>query len=179
MNRLCFFLLCIPTLLFGQQTIIKEIKINPYMYTQNYEHFKRLILDSPNSEASYVDGFDFEWGYFYTLKVKEIYLGQLPDGTNYEYSLLKVISKEKVSDTFIFFMSIDPLRYYHKPEEDDVSNFTLSQLNDSTYLYMDKVEIVIPQNFLESFIKKKENETNIRGDFEIINGKRIRLVRFR
>ena len=73
-NRLHFTLLCIPTLLFGQQTIIKEIKIKPYKYTQNYEHFKRLILDSPNSEASYVDGFDFEWGYFYILKVKEIYL---------------------------------------------------------------------------------------------------------
>ena len=82
MDRLHFTLLCIPTLLFGQQTIIKEIKIKPDKYTQNYEHFKRLILDSPNSEASYVDGFDFEWGYFYTLKVKEIYLAEFPDGTN-------------------------------------------------------------------------------------------------
>lgn len=179
MNKFCFILSCFPALLFGQQTKIKEINIKPYMYTQNYEHFKRLVLDSPNSEAEYVDGFDFEWGYFYTLKVKEIYLGELPDGTNYEYSLLKEISKEKVSDTSIFFMSIDPLKYYHKLEEKGISNYTLSQLNDSTYLYMDQLEIEIPQNFLESFIKKKENEINIRGDFEIINGKRIRLVRFR
>ena len=179
MNKFCFVLLCFPALLFGQHTIVKEINIKPYMYTQNYEHFKRLVLDSPNSKAEYVDGFDFEWGYFYTLKVKEIYFGELPDGTNYEYSLLKVISKEKVSDTVIFRMSIDPLRYYHKLEDEGISNFTLSQLNDSTYLYMDQVEIEIPQNFLGSFIKKKENEINIRGDFEIINGKRIRLVRFR
>ena len=149
------------------------------MYTQNYEHFKRLILDSPNSEAAYVDGFDFEWGYFYTLKVIENYLGELPDGTNYEYSLLKVISKEKVSDTFIFRMSIDPLRYYHKLEERNISNYTLSQLNDSTFLYMDQVEIEIPQNFLETFRKKKNNEINFRGDFKFINGKRIRLLRFR
>ena len=118
-----------------------------YMYTQNYKHFNWLILDSPNSTASYVDGFDFEWGYCYTLKVKEIYLGELQNGTNYEYSLLKVISKEKVSDTLIFRMSIDPLKYYHKLEEEGVSNFTLSQLNDSTFLYMDQVEIEIPQNF--------------------------------
>ena len=47
MNKLCVILLCFPALLFGQQTIIKEIKIKPYMYTQNYEHFKRLVLDSP------------------------------------------------------------------------------------------------------------------------------------
>ena len=147
------------------------------MYTQNYEHFKRLVLDSPNSEAEYVDGFDFEWGYFYTLKVKEIYIGELSDGTRYEYSLLKVISKEKVSDTVIFRMFIDPLRYYHKLEE-GVSNYTLSQLNDSTYFYMDQVEIEIPQNFQESFRKKKDNKINFRGDFKFVNSKRVRLVRF-
>ena len=70
-------------------------------------------------------------------------------------------------------MSIDPLKYYHKLEEKGISNYTLSQINDSTYLYMDQLEIEIPQNFLESFIKKKENEINIRGNFEIINGKKL------
>ena len=149
------------------------------MYTQNYEHFKRLVLDSPNSEAEYVDGFDFEWGYFYTLKVKESYIGEMSDGTNYEYSLLKVISKEKVSDTVIFRMSIAPLRYYHKLEDEGVSNYTLNQLNDSIYLYMDQVEIEIPKIFLESFIKKKDNEIHFRGDFKFVNSKRVRLVNFR
>lgn len=38
---------------------------------QNYEHFKRLVLDSPDSEADYIHGFDFECGYDYTIKVKE------------------------------------------------------------------------------------------------------------
>ena len=179
MNKFCFILLCFPALLFGQQTIIKEIKIKPYMYTQNYEHFKRLVLDSPNSEAEYVDGFDFEWGYSYTLKVKEIYIGELSDGTRYKYSLLKVISKEKVYDTVIFRMYIDPLRYYHKLEDEGVSNYTLSQLNDSTYLYLDQVEIEIPHNFLESFIKRKDNEIGFRGDFKFVNRKRVRLVSFR
>lgn len=148
------------------------------MYTQNYEHFKRLVLDSPNSKAEYVNGFDFEWGYFYNLKVKEIYLGQMSDGTDYEYSLLQVISKEKVADTYIFRMSIDPLRYYNKLEE-GVSNYTLSQLNDTTYLYLDQVEIEIPHNFLESFRKMIENEINFRGDFKFINSKRIRLISFK
>ena len=41
-NKFCV-ILSFPALLFGQQTIIKEIDIKPYMYTQNYEHFKRLI----------------------------------------------------------------------------------------------------------------------------------------
>ena len=53
-------------------------------------------------------------------------------------------------------MSIDPLRYYHKLEEEGISNYTLSQLNDSTYLYMDQVEIEIPQNFLESYLPAEQ-----------------------
>ena len=94
-------------------------------------------------------------------------------------ALAEIISKEKVSDTVIFRMSIDPLRYYHKLEDEGVSNSTLSQLNDSTYLYMDQVEIETPQNFLDSFIKKKENEIDFRGSFKFVNSKRVRLVSFR
>ena len=100
----------------------------------------------------------------------------MSDGTRYEFSLLNIISKEKVSDTVIFRMSIDPLRYYHKLEDEGISNYTLSQLNDSTYLYMDQVEIEIPKNFLESFIKKKDNEIDFRGYFKFVNRKRVRLV---
>jgi len=151
------------------------------MYTQNYEHFKRLVLDSPDSEAEYIKGFDFEWGYDYTLKVKEKKVGPLSDGTRYEYSLLKVISKEIVADSVVCKMSIDPLRYYDKleEEEDGISNYTLNQLNDSTYLYMDKVEIEIPQKFLELFRNKKDNEDNFRGNFKFINATRVRLVSLR
>ena len=175
MKKICILFFCFPILLLSQKVSYKTITIKPYMYTQNYEHFKRLVLDSPDSEAEYIDGFDFEWGYYYTLRVKELDIGELSDGTRYEYSLLKVISKEKVSDTVIFRMFIDPLRYYHKLEDEGVSNYTLSQLNDSTYLYMDKVEIEIPHKFLEYFRKKTNNEIGFIGNFKFVNGKRIRL----
>jgi hypothetical protein len=179
MKKLYIIFFCIPIFLFGQQAVVKEIKIEPYMYTQNYEHFKKLVFESSDSEAEFIDRFNFEWGYYYTLRVKELDIGELSDGTRYEYSLLKVISKEKLSDTVIFRMSIDPLRYYHKIEEDGISNFTLSQLNDSTYLYMDNVEIEVPQKLLEYFRKKIDNEIGFSGNFKFVNGKRIRLVSFR
>jgi len=51
-----------PIFVFGQQAVVKKIKIEPYMYTQNYEHFKRLVFESPDSEAEYIDRFNFEWG---------------------------------------------------------------------------------------------------------------------
>jgi len=71
MKNIFLIFLFIPTLLFGQKISFKTITVKPHMYTHNYEHFKRLVLDSPDSEAEYIDGFDFEWGYYYTLKVKE------------------------------------------------------------------------------------------------------------
>ena len=76
-------------------------------------------------------------------------------------------------------MFIDPLRYYHKLEEDGISNYTLSRLNDSTYLYMDNVEIEITQKLQEFFIQKIDNEVGFRASFKFVNGKRIRLVNFR
>ena len=163
-------------LLFFQQVRIKTITLEPFMNTQNYENFKKLVLASADCESEYIDGFDFQWGYYYTLKVIENKLGPLSDGTRYDYSFLKVISKEKVADTVIFKMLIDPLRYYHKLEDDDISNYTLSQLNDSTYLYMNKVEIEIPQKHLEFLKEKTDNEVGFRGNFKFINEKRVRLV---
>jgi len=179
MKKTLLILLCVPTILLSQKVSYKTITIKSYMYTQNYEHFKRLVLDSPDSEAEYIDRFDFEWGYYYTLKVKEKNIGPLSDGTRYDYTLLKVISKEKVPDSMIFKMSIDPLRYYSKLEENDIANYTLSQFNDSTYLYMDKVEIEIPNNLQEFFRKKIDNEVGFRGNFKFVNERRIRLVSFR
>jgi hypothetical protein len=166
-------------MLFGQDVFNKTITIEPQMYTQNYEHFKRLVLDSPDSEAEYIDGFDFEWGYSYTLSVKVKDIGQLSDGTRYDYALLSVKSKVKVPDSVTFMMSVDPLKYYDKIQDDDIDNYTLNQLCDSVYLYMDQVEIEVPDDLQESFQKKINNEVDFRGSFKFVTGRRIRLVRLR
>ena len=176
MRKILFIFLFIPVLLFGQQIAYKTITVEPHMYTQNYEHFNRLVLRSPDSQAEFIDGFDFEWGYYYTLKVKEEKIGPLSDGTMYDYSLLKIISKKPAPDSMQFIMYIDPLFYYHKSEE---SLVTLSAINDSIYLYMEKVEIEIPFKLNENFHKKIDNDKGFRGSFKFVNSKRIRLVNFR
>ena len=84
-----------------------------------------------------------------------------------------MISKEEVPDSVTFMMSIDPLRYYSKLEENDIDHYTLSQLNDSTYLYMDKVDIQIPKKLQEYFIKKINNKIYFRVKFQFVNAKRI------
>lgn len=174
--RLLILIFYMPTILWGQVVLIKTITVQPYMYTQNYEHFKRMVLESPDSEAEYIDGFDFEWGYYYTLNVTETKVGPLSDGTRYDYALVKVISKEKVADSVLFKMYIDPLRYYRRPEENDPANYTLQQLNDSTHLYMDNVEIEIPNKLREYFRRSIDNGVGFRGNFQFIKEHRIRLV---
>lgn len=177
MKKLYILLFCIPSVLWAQQVFTKTITVKPYMYTQNYEHFKRMVLISPDSEAEYIDGFDFEWGYDYTLKVTETEVGPLSDGTRYDYSLQEVISKEKIPDTAVFKMYIDPFRYYH-PGDDDAANYTLQQLNDSTHLYMEMLEIEVPVELEGRFSRSIDHGVGFRGRFKYVHGHRIRLIAF-
>ena len=147
------------------------------MVHQNYEHFKRLVLDSPDSEAEYIHGFDFEWGYDYTIKVKETEIGPLSDGTNFEYSLVKIIKKEKVADTLNFLLVIDPLARYTKIDEDGIENYALKQINDSLYLYMNEVEILISEILESSFEAKLKKEIGFLGSFVFVNENRIKLIK--
>ena len=102
------FYLFFSSSIFAQNFTIKNIEVKSHMVHQNYEHFKRLVLDSPDSEAEYIHGFDFEWGCDYTIKVKETEIGPLSDGTNFEYSLVKIIKKERQ----ITFLNINFILFY-------------------------------------------------------------------
>lgn len=182
--KLLFILL--PVFLFGQKISYKTITVEPYMSEQNYEHFKRLVLNSSASEAEFIEGFEFQWGYYYTLKVKEEKIMPLSDGTRFNYYLTEIVSKEKVSDSLTFNMFVDPLRYYHKivsgdlnTKEDEQKQYTFSQINDSVYFYMDEVEIEVPQSLQDRFRTKLNKEVGFRGVFTFINKKRIRLKSFK
>ncbi|MGB2354522.1 MAG: hypothetical protein ACPH68_05595 [Schleiferiaceae bacterium] len=47
------FLIFLSTLqnALAQNVVIKTITVEPYMRTQNYEHFKRMVLNSSDSQA--------------------------------------------------------------------------------------------------------------------------------
>ena len=97
----------------AQNVQIKTITVEPYMSTENYEHFKRMVLNSSDSHARYIDGFDFDWGYRCTLRVKRTKIGPLSDGTIYEFSHIETLSKTKVADSLTFVLGVDPLMYYN------------------------------------------------------------------
>ena len=174
------FLIFLSTLqnALAQNMVIKTITVEPYMRTQNYEHFKRMVLNSSDSQAQYIEGFEFDWGYRYSLRVKQTTIGPLSDGTLYDYSLIETISKTKVADSTTFTMSVDPLRYYEN-QADIPSNSTLKILNDSTYLYMDLVELEIPQQEQSRFRTNNDNGVPFVGDFHFVNERRIRLIQIK
>jgi hypothetical protein len=96
----------------------------------------------------------------------------------YDYSLIETISKTKVADSTTFTMSVDPLRYYEN-QADIPSNSTLKILNDSTYLYMDLVELEIPQQEQSRFRTNNDNGVPFVGDFHFVNERRIRLIQIK
>lgn len=164
---------------YSQKTRTKKVSIEPYMSSQNYEHFRTMVFNSPNSEIEYLEGFDYEWGYRYTLKVRETKLkSYLSDGTRYEYEFIEIVNKERAKDT-VFKLFISPTRYYYElPPEEESSNQTLIPTSDSTYNYMDKVEIVIPTLLRDNFKQMIESKNGRLGYFEFAEGGKIRLVKF-
>lgn len=165
--------------IFGQTTTRKTITIDPYLSLQNYEHYQRLTLSSPDSPIEFLEDFDFKWGYTYTLEVVETKLKQpYSDGTQYQFKFKKIITTEKVHDSTEFKLYISPTRYYYQLDSSQQHmNVTLEKLNDSTYLYFEKVEIVVPVDLRKKFAALSTSETGRLGRFTFIEPNRIRLIR--
>lgn len=165
-------------LTYGQKVANRIITIGPQLSFQNYEHYKRLVLNSPDSHLEYLQGFEFHWGYLYKISVTETKLKEgLSDGTRYSYKFNKIISKIPVADTTKFSLFLDGRRFYYTPEPgENVKNQTLVPINDSTYLYFDKVEIEVPEIYREKLKSIASGNGTASGTFKFINEKRIRLV---
>jgi hypothetical protein len=164
---------------YSQKIEFQTITINPYLSFQNYEHFKRLILSSPDSDVEYIEGFKFNWGYTYKLSIKRIKMeSTLSDGTQFKYSLEKIITKTKEADTSQFTLYLDAKKYYHQVDSTEQEmNKALIPINDSTFLYFDSIEIEVPTSLIQEFQTIVESKTSKVGTFIYMNEKRIRLIK--
>ena len=170
-------ILLISNINIAQKTSIKTITIEPNKSVQNYEHFRRLLLNSSDPNAEYIDGFNFEWGYTYSLKVKEV-MDKYPlsDGSQYSYTLIKELTKTKASDTLEFRLYLcSNMYYYHDPE--GTNAFTT--INDSVYIYLEGPEIEVPGELLNQFKTiVNGNTSNAKvGIFKFGDANRIKLIR--
>ncbi len=172
-------ILLINTIGYGQKIEFQTVTINPYLSFQNYEHYKRLTLSSPDSDIEFIEGFKFDWSYTYNLSVNRVKLeSTLSDGTQFKYSLEKIITKTKEADTSRFNLYLDGARYYYQVDSTEQEmNKTFTPINDSTFLYFDSIEIEVPTSFIQEFQSIVEGKTSKVGTFIYTNEKRIRLVK--
>lgn len=177
---LLLFFFGLTSNLYSQKTRKIEISIEPHLSFQYYEHFKRLVMSSPDCELEHLNGLDYKWGITQKVKVKETELAQsYSDGTRYTYELIAVISEEVEPASSTFLLTLDVNRYYYTlPEEEAEQAITLTAMNDSTYIYMDKVEIEVPQNLRPVVQMIAEGKFTKRARFSYVNEKRIRLIKF-
>jgi hypothetical protein len=180
--RLLFFIgfIILFSGIYAQSTQFKTITIEPSKSFQNYEHFRKLVLDSPDSQLEYLEHFNFEWGYEYKVRVRETKLQQtLSDGTQYEYTFDKIISKTKVPDSTVFRLYLNGNLYYYKVDSTEFEESrTIRMINDSTFLYFEEVEIEVPSNLIDTFKEIAKGNAERSGQFVFISPKRIRLVAF-
>ena len=132
-----------------------------------------MVLSSPDCYVEYLHGFNFKWGHQYRVRIKETTLANPPmDGSSLEYKLLEVLSDTLVPSDYNFTMWLSRDLYLGNGD-DQVGNLVF--LNDSTYTYMDKVNVIFGTDKKEIMDKILLENKEIRGRFTIVNENTIRL----
>ena len=176
---LCSFLFIFNSLK-SQSEKIRTISVDPNLTFENYEHFKRLVIASQETACSSIQGFNFEWGYSYKLKIKEIEIGYpRSDGEQFSCSLIEVVSKVKTADSLQFRLLLDAhLYYYNENKVLDQENSNFMVINDSTYRYFDQINIIVPKDLHQDFSLILRGGTRRQGVFCFIDNKHIKLLKF-
>lgn len=151
----------------------RTITVSPFKYLCYGAYNKSLCLLSHDSSLEYIHGFEFEWGYFYSLEVTMTEIERPPaDASSLEFSLVKVLAKMPVGKEHTFPLRLEPDRYQGPGEQES----SFSTINDSVYVYLDDVEIEVPSSLRDEFQNMLKTRTNKEGTFQHVNGKRILLI---
>lgn len=130
------------------QTKVSTVTIDPYKSLSYGAFFKSLTLHSDDTHAEYIDGFEFEWGYLYELKIKSIKLKNPPmDAGDTNYELIKEISKTKAPEDYRFELRLENEVYLGG---DSASAF--EKIDDATYMYLKEIKITVPETLQLSFL---------------------------
>jgi len=155
---------------------IIEVKISPWKSLQYGAFFKQLALTSSEPACDFIEGFEFEWGYYYTLEVKKTKLAQPPsDGSSIECELIRILSKQPATSDMVFQMRLEFEKYLGKGDNRDL----LVKKADTIYLYDNEIEIHIPDDMLaewNNFLMARK-DANALFTFQVENGILFRGIR--
>ena len=151
----------------------RSITVSPFKYLCYGAYNKSLCLLSHDSSLEYIHGFDFEWGYLYSLEVTMKEIQRPPaDASSLEFSLVRIVEKFPVGKEHVFPLRLEPERYLGPGEQ--ASSFMA--INDSVYVYLDDVEIEVPTTLQREFQNMLTTSTNKEARCQHVNGHRIRLI---
>jgi hypothetical protein len=153
------------------EKIIVELK--PYNTICYGAFFKSTCLQTiDNQYIDRIENFEFDWGYDYKLQLKKTTLEKpMQDVSNLQYELIKVKSKKKTdfNQTFDLFI--------HKNSRlDGLNESPLKSINDTTYLYFDKLNIVVPKDKKQNFEEKLAEKLIVKHKFKFLDINKIILV---
>ena len=161
----------------AQETSIDTVVVEPHLSFQNYEHFRKLVLETSDPRVEHLNNFNFEWGIRKTIVVKAIpYNGTLSDGTTHRFEYIETIDTTVADSTEEFVLTLNGKLYYgNDPEEPG----TLKQVDENTFNYFDEVNIVIDPAHRSKMQKIMHGELKTRGVFSYVDSQTIKLEEFK
>lgn len=161
----------------AQQATIDTVVVEPYKSLQNYEHFRRMVINTSDPKIEFIEGYTFEWGVEKKIVVETTKLkSTLSDGTQYNHKYLKTISEHRMDSTDTFLVSLNGELYYGG---DLAESATLKTIEEGKYSYFDEVNIIVPSEFQSEINRIKDGKMKSRGLFVYVDPKTIRLVGFK
>ena len=150
------------------------VNIDPYKRVSNGAFFQVITLHSEECFVEYLSELNYEWGYAYNVTLKETHLANPPeDGSSYHYDLISINSKTKAPKDQVFSLLITKNLYLSRGEE-EVENLVL--VNDSTYRYMDEINILFTPQQKKHFDMVIEKDHYLRAKFVFDQPGFIRMV---
>lgn len=162
----------LSTPLQAQQSERKVVEVAPHLQLQYGAFFKQLKIVCSDERVDEIEGFDFEWGYQYRLEIDLITLQVPPaDGSSYEAKLRKLLAREPVPADYSFALWTERDALLGPGEQEPA----LTQLTDSTYRYLDAVDILVPADLRTAF-ETAATEERSRWQCRISGPQQIRLL---
>lgn len=157
-----------------------DLYINHYQQTAVGEglHLVYLVAEGKDIEAGHwtrwygkISGFTYKPGYIYHLKVEKETVENPPaDGSSIQYSLDKIISKNKISNNAQFSIKLKPTGYA------DQTSFVTGSENTGFKL-LDTIDIAC-DNLCGELSQKLQNEEQVIGIFEHADSGAYKLTGF-
>jgi hypothetical protein len=151
-----------------------KVTIESYKHTTNGAFYTFLALSCSDRSVEFIEGFDFEWGYIYELKLKRTKLAQpMEDAGDTDYNLIKIISKKAVADSTTFITHLNGWVQLSPNTKEDTGALIFNK--DGTCTYLGEMTFNYANKFEKKLKGLNKTEGHMKGTFMFLKGE-IHLI---